>query len=874
MRAWFAGLLAAVTVAWTVAPAGAAAPVPGDAPAAPKGPFVVLVGVGQFQDNAIEPRPTAEADARALHKLFADGKHLDTTPDRVVLLTATPDEKAGERKATRENVVKALHEAVAKTGKDDTIILGLFGRGATVAEDTAFFTADATFKERAKTALLGSDLAPDLKLAKDRKVCLLMDVSFKGGFDAGKEKLAVPNLRDVLKAVFAEEDDSEQPPPKNKVVFLANVPSRPNLTKGEHGLFAATLLEALGGAADSEGNYEGYEPDGKVTVDELVKYLEKNVAEQARTIGKTNEEKEAIPFIIGEETSHFPVSLNPAAEPKAEERLKALAKLDLPKDVAEEGRRLLAQMPKLKAQQELRKKYQALADGNLKREDFAAARKKIKDGLKLDAEETEKYARKVVRAVDLVKQKYVKEITAGEWAAFAVRGLYRALDEPIPEEIEEKLANPKKLSRDEIDELLQKVRDKLGRREDLDGDKAVDTTILRMLVETHDPYTTYIDKETIKKMDAPLRGEFRGVGIHIRQDLVRDGLLVVSPIKGSPAYKAGIKSGDLIVEIKRDVDPQGDPLPADAPRVISTKGMKTERALELILGKVGVPITLVVERDGEDGKKERKEFELRRGLVSVETVLGVKRDDKDDWDFYIDPEKKIGYVCLTQFSPNTAAGLDAAIRKMQRSGLNGLVLDLRFNPGGLLTQAVLVSSLFLERDKSVVTVRYRYKPEEPWYNELPRTGYTGFPVVVLVNGSSASAAEIVSAALRDNGRAKVAGERSYGKGSVQNVEDFGPTGGQIKLTTARYFPPKGGNIDKLSTSGKETEEWGVRPDEGLEVKLTREQLADLAEYFRDREAIRPQKEVKPVKDVQLEKAVEYLRTQIDAAAAKAGKNPG
>ncbi len=870
MRAWFAGLFAAVAVAWSGSAVRAE-----DAPPAPKGPFVVLVGVGRFEDKAIEPRPTAEADARALHKLFADGKHLATTPDRVVLLTADPDEKAGERKATRENVVKALHEAVAKTGKDDTIILGLFGRGATVGEDTAIFTADSTFKDRAKTALRGSDLAPDLKLAKDRKVCLLMDVTFKGGFDAGKEKLAVPSLRDLLKAVFAEEGDSEQPPPKNKVVFLATVPSRPSLTKGEHGLFASALLEALGGAADAEGNYEGYEPDGKVTVDELVKYLDKTVTEQARKLGKTNEEKEAVPFVIGEETSHFPVSLNPAAEPKAEARLKALEKLGLPKDMAEEGRRLLAQMPKLKAQQELRKEYQALADGTLKRDDFVAARKKLQDSLKLDPEQTEKYARKVLRAIDLVRSKYVKEITAGEWAAFAIHGLYRALDEPVPEDVEERLANPKKLSRDEIDELLQKVRDKLGKREDLDGDKAVDTTILRMLGETHDPYTTYIDRETIKKMDAPLRGEFRGVGIHIRQDLVRDGLLVVSPIKGSPAYKAGIKAGDLIVEIKRDVNAQGEELKPDEPRVISTKGMKTEKALEIILGKVGVPITLVVERDGEDGKKERKEFTIRRGLVSVETVLGVKRDENDDWDFYIDPERKIGYVCLTQFAPNTANGLDAAIRKMLRTGgLNGLILDLRFNPGGLLTQAVLVSGLFLERDKPVVTVRYRYKPEEPWYNELPRAGYTGFPIVVLVNGSSASAAEIVSACLRDNGRAKIAGERSYGKGSVQNVEDFGPTGGQIKLTTARYFPPKGENIDKLSTSGKETEEWGVKPDEGLEVKLTREQLADLAEYFRDREVIKPQKEVKPVKDPQLDKAVEYLRTKIDAAAANAGKNPG
>jgi carboxyl-terminal processing protease len=874
MRAWFAALLAAVATAWCGNVVWA-----DDAPAAPKGPYVVLVGVGQFQDPAIEPRPTAEADARALHGLFSDRRHLDTTPDRVVLLTATPDEKAGERKATRDNIVQALHEAVAKTGKDDTIILGLFGRGATVGEDTAFFTADSTFKDRAKNALLGSDLAPDMKLARDRKVLLLMDVSFKG-FDAGKEKLAVPNLRDVLKAVFAEEEDTEQPPPKNKVVFLSTIPSRTPLTKGEHGLFAATVLDALRGAADSEGFYEGYEPDGRVTVDELVKYVEKTITEQARQLGTTNEEKESVPFVIGEETSHFIVTHNPAAAPKADARLKALAELGrkgvLGKDEVEEGLRLLDRMPKLQYQQELRKKYQALADGALDSRSFAAERKRIRDSLKLDEEEVERYARKMNRAISLVKDKYVKEIKPGEWAALAIRGLYRGLDEPIPEDIEQRLADPERLKRfsmDDVERLFMTVRERLGKREDLEGDKAVDVTVQRMFVETRDPYTTYIDRETIKKMDAPLRGEFRGVGIHIRQDLVRDGLLVVSPIKGSPAYHAGIKAGDLIVEIKRDVNPQGEELKPDEPRVISTKGMKTERALEIILGKVGVPITLVVEREGESGEPERKEFTIRRGLVAVETVLGVKRDERDDWDFYIDPEKKIGYISLTQFSPTTTAALDTAIRRLQRSGLNGLILDLRFNPGGLLTQAVAVSDLFLETEKPIVTVRYRYKPDEPWTDQGLRT-YTGFPMVVLVNGSSASAAEIVAAALRDHGRAKVAGERTYGKGSVQNVEDFLPTQAQIKLTTARYFPPSDRNIDKLSTSGKPEEDWGVRPDDGLEVKLTREQLSELAEYFREREVIKPQKEVKVPRDLQLEKAVEYLRTRIDAAAANAGKTPG
>src|SRR6476661_4268236 len=275
---------------------------------------------------------------------------------------------------------------------------------------------------------------------------------------------------------------------------------------------------------------------------------------------------------------------------------------------------------------------------------------------------------------------------------------------------------------------------KLGKREDLDGTKDVDSTLSMMFAELRDPYSVYYDKETIKKMDAPLRGQFRGVGIHIRRDLVKDGLLVVSPIKGSPAYHAGIHAGDVIVGIKRDTDPEGNPLTSDAPREISTKGMKTETALEIILGKVGIPITLVVEREGE---KKPLEFTIKRGLVSVETVLGVKRDAKDDWDFFIDPENKIGYICLTQFAPTSARDLNAAVAKLQKAGMKGLVLDLRFNPGGLLPSAAAIADLFID-DGLIVTVRYRYRESEEWTDQ-GLGSYTNFPMAVLVNGQSASA---------------------------------------------------------------------------------------------------------------------------------------
>jgi len=859
------GLIATLVAA---PPLRAAGPLP-----TTKGTYVVIVGVGEFTDAAISARPTAEADARAVYDLFVDPAYSDA-PDRVRLLTAKPDEKRKSQPATRDNIVKALGEAVANTAKDDTIVVAMFGRGASSGDQTCFFTAETQFKERAKTGLLGSDLDAGFKLAKDRKICLMLDIAFKGGFDAGKETLAEPTLRDVLGAVFGGEDKGEQLPPQNKVVILATVPSSPPLSVGDNGLFARTLLTAFQGEADTDG----YEPDGLVVVDELVKYLEKKMPEQSRTLGKTTPEKESVPFIVGEETSHFALTKNPKVTPKVVKRLAALDAFGksnaLTPEMQIEGRELLSRMPKLMARQELRKQYQRLADRAVTPEDFLAARATILEGMVLPAADADKFAQTMVRAIDAVKTEYVKPLDTGEWAALAIKGLYRRLELDVPADVLEQIKTPKGMERSAISALFKDVRKRVGKREDLDGVKDADTAIQMMFAELKDPYTTYYDAATIAKMDAPLRGEFRGVGIQIRRDLVRDGLLVVSPIKGSPAYKAGIRAGDLITKIKRETDAQGVPLADGVPREVSTKGMKTEAALELILGKEGVPVVLEVERDGV-----AKDYQLKRALITVETVLGVKRDGNDDWEFFIDPETKIGYVCLTQFSPGTAKELGATVAKLRAAGMKGLVLDLRNNPGGFLTAAVAICNMFLDDSEGViVSVKYRAREAEVWRSEGRAKKFVNFPMAVLVNGQSASASEIVSACLQDYNRAVVVGERSYGKGSVQNVKRFEPTGGEIKFTTARYFPPTDRNIDKNSTPGKPEDIWGVTPDKGYLVKLSREQAQDFAEQFREREVIRPHdgtaKEPKAFKDIQLEKAVDYLREQVKAVADRPLKKAG
>ena len=375
-----------------------------------------------------------------------------------------------------------------------------------------------------------------------------------------------------------------------------------------------------------------------------------------------------------------------------------------------------------------------------------------------------------------------------------------------------------------------------------------------------DPYTTYIDKEAKEGMDKDIEGMFTGIGIQIRKSASSGYLQVVTPIRGSPAHKKGLQAGDLITTIIREEDNKGQPL--NPPDKISTKDLTVSDAVKKILGQKGTKVKLVIEREGE---KKPIEVEVTRDQVDVETVLGYRREKNGDWNYFVDPDYKIAYVRLTSFGRFTAAKLGKELEALKKEGVKGFVLDLRFNPGGLLISANDVSDLFID-DGLIVTVRPRVGKEDVYLGERDGS-YTDFPMVCLINGLSASASEIVSACLQDHGRAVIIGERSYGKGSVQNIQRF--EGGDLKMTTATYWRPSNKNINKSSTKGTEAEEWGVRPNKDYLVPLTTKERDDLFEYQRNTEIIeRPDrfesnlKKLSEFKDLQLDKGLEYLRDKI------------
>jgi C-terminal peptidase prc len=817
--------------------------------------YVVLVGISDYADKAIKPRPHAEDDIKALYDLLSKKDYLGTDASHIRLLLGKEDAARHSQPATRDSILKALKWAAASARRDDLVLFAFFGQGGPVGdsgERRCYFASDSTVKDRAKNAVAASEIGQELDGLKSRRFCALLEVNF-----TAFEPMPDVTLGKLPYKEFLGDDGTEDHrPAPGRAVFLATNGLAPSLDLKDHSLFAQVLLDAFKGAADKEG----YEADGIVTVDELASYLDKQMPLLGRQNLKNPDDRVPRHFVLGGQENHFALTNNPAATAKGRERLEKFAALlkdkSVPGKFAEEGTRLLSRMPRLEAQRSLRKEYQTLVDGGQTVADFEKHRRSILDQTKLSHEEAMTYAEKVYKAIETVVDSYVKEVNPGDLAASAVKGLYYQLEEKVPAELTQKLANASQFQKDDMILVLADAREQLGTREDLGNHKDIDITLQRMLLKL-DPHTTYFDPETKRRLDQEMQGRFFGIGVQIRKHEMTDTIQVVSPIKGSPAYKKGIYAGDLITKITREVDSDGRPL--NPVEILPTKGMELNDAVKKILGQPLTKVKITIQREGVE---EPLDIEITRAMVELESVVGVKRKADDTWNYWLDPERKIGYIRLTTFANTSARDMTQVISRLRKDGLKGLVLDLRFNPGGVLTGARQVANLFIDKGK-IVSIRNR-AGQSSNLSARAEEYLTGIPLVCLINGDSASASEIVSAALQDYERAVIMGERSYGKGSVQTVHNF--DGGALKLTTASFWRPNGKNLNKASTAGRDEDEWGVTPDPSYIIKLSRKERDDLQEHLFKIERIarkdKPAMENKEFKDRQLDTALEYLRTRV------------
>lgn len=336
--------------------------------------------------------------------------------------------------------------------------------------------------------------------------------------------------------------------------------------------------------------------------------------------------------------------------------------------------------------------------------------------------------------------------------------------------------------------------------------------IIGMVEAVGDDYTIYVPPAESTDFEKQLIGEYVGIGAAVN---VEDGYLtIVTPLDGSPAIRAGIHAGDKIVEIEGE----------------STLGKTLDENIDLLMGEPGVPVNVLVERDGE-----RFPVEIVRDRINTVQVKGIERRGENDWRFMLDEERKIAYIWLTQFTPGCAAEVRDALRQVDADtgGLNGLIFDLRWNPGGVLTEAVALADMFLD-EGVVVTTRSRDGDED-----VDRATSAGtlpdFPVVILLNRFSASASEVFSGALVDYDRAVVLGERSVGKGSVQSVIPIpSAPGAVLKITDRNYYLPSGRSIQRTDESAV----WGVDPTEGFYVPLTLEETREVIRARQEEDIIR------------------------------------
>lgn len=304
-----------------------------------------------------------------------------------------------------------------------------------------------------------------------------------------------------------------------------------------------------------------------------------------------------------------------------------------------------------------------------------------------------------------------------------------------------------------------------------------------------DPHSAYLDEKDFKEMQISTSGEFGGLGIEVTME---NGFVkVVTPIDETPAARAGVQAGDLITHL-------------DNKPIL---GLSLNDAVKKMRGKVGSKIDLTIRRDGEESPIE---ITIIRDKIKIESVRSKSFDD-------------IGYIRITTFNKNTQSGLEKAIKDIAKDipneKIKGYVLDLRNNPGGLLNQAISVSDAFLDQGE-IVSTRGRNEKDTKRDNATPGDLTNGLPIIVLINGGSASASEIVAGALQDHRRAIIMGTQSFGKGSVQTVISL-PENGAMRLTTARYYTPSGRSIQAK----------GITPD--IEVELARIETFDTSRRTRE-----------------------------------------
>ena len=409
-------------------------------------------------------------------------------------------------------------------------------------------------------------------------------------------------------------------------------------------------------------------------------------------------------------------------------------------------------------------------------------------------------------------------------------------------EVKESVVQTKESIYEQYEEFVKVVKELQDRYVDDININTILVNAYRGMLSGLDPFSQYYSAEDLEDLKIETEGEFEGLGIEV---IIRDGLLtVITPLLDSPAFKAGILVGDRIIKINGE----------------ATENMSIRDAVKKLRGKLGTKITLTVVHEGDATPAD---ITIERAKIHVRSIRGARIADND---------YKIGYLAVTNFQENTVRDMDIAIQDLLKKGMKCLILDLRFNPGGLLNASVDMADKFLEKGV-IVSTKGRDKTQNYVYQAHKQGTYPNFPMVVLVNNGSASASEIVAGAIKDHKRGLLLGIKTFGKGSVQSLIPVGDGKAALKLTTARYYTPSG-----ICIHEKGIEPHVKVPLNFAETKALHEHLAMINVDTKVNEAKGTEtalkgsvgsKEKPQYTDIQLERAVDILKG-IEVYARRSG----
>ncbi len=373
----------------------------------------------------------------------------------------------------------------------------------------------------------------------------------------------------------------------------------------------------------------------------------------------------------------------------------------------------------------------------------------------------------------------------------SIRAVSFGQDRPLEKpqiEVNENAKKTKENTYEEFEEFIKVVKEVQDKYVDEIKLGTILTNAYRGMLAGLDPYSQYFSPEEFEDLRIETEGEFEGLGIEV---VIKDGLLtVITPLLDSPAFNAGILVGDRIIKIDG----------------ISTENMSIKDVVKRLRGKLSTKIALTVIHEGDVNPAD---ITIERAKIHIKSIRGARMVDND---------YKIGYLAVTNFQENTIKDMDDAIQDLLKKGMKSLILDLRFNPGGLLNVAVDMCDKFLEKGK-IVSTRGRDKTQNYVYKARKKGTYPNLPLVILINNGSASASEIVAGAIKDHKRGVLLGIKTFGKGSVQSLIPVGDGKAALKLTTARYYTPSGICIH----------EKGIEPD--IKVPLNFAQMKALHEHL-------------------------------------------